>query len=253
MAKKKGRRSRARHTGASTGLSNAPTGVDRAPTWRQVEGLAKRVPSVRWYRARDARATRDSAETLTRVRRVLASVWKRIPLSARMVISCFDLFGGVRLWNDPDDDKKGRYRFSYVMLNMAYYDRSSEGDADLTALAAHELAHAYLNAVHTYAMRGVWQIAKKKKVDLLRRGKLRGAHYALRPEGPGTNHERMADAVVLSWGFGAELAGALDFEVLVNPETFAQSDPIRAKVYLDVVLAEFYRAVERRLDEVGVD
>jgi hypothetical protein len=165
-----------------------------------------KAPELIWHSTEARMKFKDPMMKMAEMQRLVNSVWDRIPTAAAVAIIDFLKIPQVRLTFDDTeayvgdlDWYKRQIKFN---LNEAQL-RSEECIARLYYACAHEFAHAYWLMMCSYIFDNL-KLKKEKGEEYLSliafppRGHLYGKKMEV--------HEKMANAIAISWGFLPELA-----------------------------------------------
>ncbi len=168
-------------------------------------------PEIVWHSPEARAKFEDPTIALAEMQRLVNRVWNRIPTAATVVIIDFLKTPHVRLnFNDTQgyigdlDWYKRQIKFN---LNENYL-QNAPGIARLYYACAHEFAHAYWLMMCSY-ISGNLTLKKEKSEEYLSLIAFppRGHLYKDKME----IHEKMANAIAISWGYLPEIAeGEID-------------------------------------------
>jgi len=218
------------------------------------------TPEVRWRRPEDEAAVADPDAWVARVEHARDRVWDRIPDRHKAVLS--ETFRHIRLaWVPGREDPVCPVRDSLarlsgacrpgpgITINLAMLQHCDYPDDDLLFTLAHELGHAVDISERICVAHYAREFARSP-----------GSAWALREqyedvarlyEGPlvqyvdldDPHNELLADARVLSWGFGTELAKSRALDCIDDP----MPDPEGEKGLMPE-FAEVYHTIQWRID-----
>jgi hypothetical protein len=176
------------------------------------------------------------------VKQLVAEVWERIPWVARSLIACE--LQRISLVHNPEWSGGGHERGT-IILNVADYEDSPYWRAATRVILAHEFAHSLS---HFLAASVAGGNTKTDHMPARRKGQPGYEWFAccyagLLQDKDDQGHcftERLADALMLAWGFGEDWAAALDLDDIRNPYA-CQSQ------YLEPEIGKMYHILQRRL------
>jgi hypothetical protein len=199
------------------------------------------VPRVQWLSADDRHATKHHQAVMRMVKQLVAEVWERIPWVARRLIA-YEL-QCVHVVHNPDWGGGGHERGT-IGIKVADYDNSPNGQSLMRVILAHEFAHSLIYFLAASAAGGN---PKTGHLPAARQGKPGYEWFAVymgliedKNEEGHRFTERLADALMLAWGFGEDWAAALDLGDIRNPYA-GQSQ------YLEPEIGKMHHILQRRL------
>jgi hypothetical protein len=208
------------------------------------ESDVSNAPGVRWLMAED----RDNMKTHRAVSRVVkqlvAQVWRRIPWVARSLIACE--LQGIYLVYNPEWDG-GSHERGRIVLNVADYEDAPLWRASTRVILAHEFAHSLIYYLVASVAGGH---TRTGHIPITRKGKPGYEWFLAHTRFLGNEQEeeisrfteRLADALMLAWGFAKDWAHTVDLHEIHNPD-----NPYSR--YLEPDLGMIYHIVQRRLEE----
>jgi hypothetical protein len=198
------------------------------------------IPRVIWGSFMGRHPIRNHRAVMRNVKQLVNEVWHRIPRVARAVIRRdlrLILLSTVPTWTGSNHES------GIIALNVSDYEGSPEWYRRTVAAMAHAFAYSFTFALATAIAGGNLRTGD---VAASRLGKPRAewweGFYGGGPADEARDEfiERLAEAVMLAWGFGEEWAETQDLNVISRPDDWESS-------YLDVEVGKVFRILRRRL------
>jgi len=245
--------------------TNAPTTPEAQSVEPDMGGCPQRdwrkAPEVTWRSDEDKAMASDPDGLEAKVESIRDRVWAAVPGRQKAVLSVALRYINLA-WVPGREDPFCPVRDSLawrvgtcregpgISLNLALLRHSLYPDDELVFTLAHELAHGIIiserRCVAQYARQRaeedsrIWSALREQYEDVagLYEGPLAQCMDLDDPY-----DERFADALVLTWGFGTELAKARDIDCIDDP----MPDPEGEKGLM-LELADVYRTLKWRMD-----
>jgi hypothetical protein len=198
-------------------------------------------PRVRWLTAHDRNLTKHHRAVMRMVKQLVAEVWGRIPWVARTLITrelqCIHVVHNPT-WGGGSHER-GR-----MVINVGDYEDSPTWQSSMRVILAHEFAHSF---VHFLVASVAGGNTKTDHLPAARKGKPGSEWFAVYTgliedkDNEGYRFaERLADALMLAWGFAEDWAATLYLGDIRNPYA-------GESLYLEPEIGKMYHILQRRL------